>query len=81
MGKIQKIYPQLLKHFEMLEKMKTPKNPRNLNHSCRHPHSLGFYGDKTPKIPKIYIIPVPEISPKFFWGFSGMKPQKTPKLN
>ena len=27
MGKIQKIYPQLLKYFEMLGKMKTPKIP------------------------------------------------------
>ena len=55
------------------------------------PKLWGFFGDQTPKIPKIeiipasipniYIIPVPKISPKCFWGFSGKKPQKSPKLN
>ena len=48
-------------------------------------------GDQTTKIPEIeiiptsipniYIIPVPKISPKCFWGFLGKKPQKSPKLN
>ena len=46
-----------------------------------HPHSLGFIGDETPKNPEIKVTPVPEITPIFFRGFSGIYPQKNPKFN
>ena len=36
--------------------------------------------EKTPKILEIHISPTLEISPKFFWEFLGIKPQKTPKF-
>ena len=40
-----------------------------------------FRGKKTQKIPKVKLIPVPKISPKIFWGFLGIKPQKNSKFN
>ena len=45
------------------------------------PQNLSFFGEKNSKIPKVKLIPVPKISPKIFWGFSGIKPQKNSKFN
>ena len=42
---------------------------------------MSFFGEKNSKIPKVKLIPVPKISPKIFWGFSGIKPQKNSKFN
>jgi len=38
-----------------------------------------FFEEKTSKILKVELVPNPEISPKFFWGFLGIKTPK--KLN
>ena len=35
---------------------------------------------QTPKIPKIYINPVPKKSPKIFWGTFGDKTPKNPEI-
>ena len=40
-----------------------------------------FFREKTSKISKVELIPIPVISPKLFWGFSGIKPKKNSKLN
>ena len=40
-----------------------------------------FFQGKNSKIPKVKLIPIPKISPKIFWGFSGIKPQKNSKFN
>ena len=65
-----------------------PKNPRNWNHPRLHPQYLyhprpqnipkmflGIFGEKTPKIPKIKLIPVPEKSPKLVQGFASSPPR------
>ena len=40
-----------------------------------NPRNLRFFGEKSPKLPKLCAIPVPKISPIPFLGFSGIKPQ------
>ena len=39
-----------------------------------------FFREKTSKISKVELIPIPVISPKLFWGFSGIKPKKKLKI-
>ena len=43
------------------------------------PKIWGFFGGKSPKLPKIFAIPVLKISPIPFWGFSEIKPWKSQK--
>ena len=54
-----------------------PKNPQNLYHLCPQNTPeifLGICGDKTPKDPKIKLIPIPKKSPKIVQAFSPSPP-------
>ena len=71
MDKIQKIYPQLLKYFEMLGKMKTPKIPEIEIIPVAIPIVWGFMGIKPQKSPKFLSSPsqkYPQNSSGNFWG-------------
>ena len=71
MDKIQKIYPQLLKYFEMLGKMKTPNIPEIEIIPVAIPIVWGFMGIKPQKSPKFLSSPsqkYPQNSSGNFWG-------------
>ena len=60
MGKIQKLYPQLLKYFEMLGRMKTPKIPEIEIIPVSIPIVWGFMGMKPQKPPNLNLSPSPK---------------------